>query len=345
MPSIITPAKHLLKKQLQTIAARYGRHTRSPSRPELILLMYHRVLPPDDLRASAEEPGMMVTPDTFRSHMSIIKSLFEPIHLSRWLELKDKGEQLPLRSCAITFDDGWADNYEFAFPILLELEIPATIFLVSDMIGSNLKFWPERLTRILTQVAEQKPGQWSHPSLDWIKQSDSSYSFMATAPSPEQLSEIIAGVKSYGDADIHRRLDLIEDKLQLSLQDTPASLLNWQQVKTMCESGLIEVGSHTCHHTRLTANLDESQLCNEIINSKATIEKQAGITVKTFCYPNGDYCERAAAIVAQNYSGAVTTENGWNTSSSNNYKLQRIGVHEDIANDRTSFLARVSGWL
>ena len=277
--------------------------------------------------------------------MSIIKSLFEPIHLSHWLELKDKSEQLPLRSCAITFDDGWADNYEFAFPILQELEIPATIFLVSDMIGSNLKFWPERLTSVLTQVAEKKPGQWSHPSLDWIKESHTSYCFTPVAPSAEQLSEIISAVKSYSDADIHRRLDLIEDKLQLSIQETPASLLNWQQVKTMCDSGLIEVGSHTCHHIRLTADLDESQLNSEVVGSKTTIEKQIGITVKTFCYPNGDYSEQAETIVAQNYSGAVTTENGWNTSTSNNYKLKRIGVHEDISNDRTSFLARLSGWM
>ena len=345
MPSIFAPAKHLLKKQLQYIAAHFGRHTRRPAQPELLLLMYHRILPLDDPRAQLEEPGMIVSPETFESHMTQLKELFEPIHLSQWLDKKNNGENLPMRSCAVTFDDGWADNYEFAFPILQKLNIPATIFLVSDMIGSKQQFWPERLAQLLTVIAQQQPGQWSHPALEWIKQTPCSYSFASVAPTQEQMSEIIATVKDYSDEDIHQRLDLIEDKLQLTMQQDNPSLLDWQQVNTMCDTGLIEAGSHTRHHIRLTGEKSEALLQDEIINSKTLIEEKTGKAVKTFCYPNGDTSANARSIVEQHYAGAVTTEHGWNTADSNRYLLQRIGVHEDISKDKTSFLARLSGWL
>ena len=347
MATIITPAKYLIKRGLQHLAANFGRHTRKPGQPELLLLMYHRILPADDPRALLEEPGMMVSPETFRLHMSLIKPLFETMHLSQWLELKNSGKELPKRACAVTFDDGWADNYEFAYPTLKELDVPATIFLVSDMIGKNSTFWPERLSSVVNEISKQ-PEKWSHESLSWIQQLPVSYTFDENSTKPpdrEQLSEIIGAAKSLSDEEVNHRLDIIEGQLQLSSEQDNAALLNWQQIEEMCQSDIIEVGSHTCNHIRLTDDKQPALLAHEIVDSKQTIENRTGRTVKTFCYPNGDYSAAAKTQVEQHYIGAVTTQSGWNTAESNPYLLQRIGVHEDISIDKTSFLARISGWL
>ena len=307
--------------------------------------MYHRILPADTDRARIEEPGMMVAPDTFKQHLRALQEYFEFIHLSEWLDRKASGSPLPGKACVLSFDDGWADNYEFAFPVLQELGIPATIFLVADMIGTRAMFWPERLAHIASWIAENHPGYWSNTKLEWPGKLPVSYGFNGTPPASEEIAELIASAKRLADHEIHEQLDQIEAELQPEFNDQSPSLLSWEQVNEMTASGLIELGSHTCNHTRLNSGTSADSLEHEVISSKQTIEEHSSCKVSTFCFPNGDYSPQALELVRQHYTGAVTTQSGWNTVQTDNHLLHRIGVHEDISGDRTAFLARISGWL
>lgn len=330
---------------MQHVAATLGMHMRFHKQPSLLILMYHRILPSDDDRALIEEPGMLVTPETLRLHLNIISQNFELVRLSDWIKNRNQGASLPQRACAITFDDGWADNYEFAFPILQELNIPATIYLTSDMIGTQQMFWPERLTRTVMSIATTHSKQWSHPCLEWIRSARTGYRFTDIPPSQEDLAELIDNAKELPDKEIHARLDQIESELQLPPLANRPSLLNWKQITEMVGSGLIDVGSHTCHHVRLANDLPGDIMENEIIASKRKIESHTGQDVSSFCFPNGDYSTQALELVRQHYDSAITTKPGWNNIDCDNYLLNRVGIHQDITNDRTAFLARISGWI
>jgi len=337
--------KRIIKRGMQHVIARVGPHTRSTGSPRLLVLMYHRILPAEDPRTRLEEPGMVVTPESFREHLVTVNKYFETVKLSDWLERRDRGQPLPNKACAISFDDGWADNYEFAYPVLRDTATPATVFLVSDMIGTRDRFWPERLARLLETIASHHRELWSKPELAWLRNAETGYVFGDKPPVPEELTEIIAVAKNLSDDIVHKRLDAIEMMVGKSANGAPASLLGWEQVREMLASGLIEAGSHTRHHVRLNEDTPQDLMEQEIIASKQIIDQQTGETVKIFCFPNGDYTTTALALVREHYIGAVTTQAGWNTADTESHLLSRIGIHNDISRDRTAFLARLSGWI
>lgn len=97
------------------------------------ILFYHKIdYPPPD----AHLRGAYTTPRRFARQMAFLKKrgtvFYTAAELIKWF--REHGS-FPPNGLAITFDDGWQDNYENAFPILRRYDIKATIFLVSSCIG------------------------------------------------------------------------------------------------------------------------------------------------------------------------------------------------------------------
>lgn len=299
--------------------------------------MYHRILPATDSRYAMEEPGMVVTPETFRLHLQLAAEYFELLPLSEWLQRRTAGRPLPPRACAITFDDGWLDNYEYALPVLRATQTPATLFAVAEMVGTRRQFWPNRIAALLAThrdaLAELPAATWL---VDALQQSDG-------RPQRERLAAGIAACKNMADTDIEERLDRLEQALPPSTP--PPALADWQQLRAMQASGLVEIGSHTCNHRRLLPTLDERTLRHEVVASKAILEQNLDAPVELFCYPNGDVSPEALALVREHYQLAVTTQRGINRAATPVHELQRIGMHEDAAHTRAGTLARLSGLL
>lgn len=98
------------------------------------ILMYHRVA---DRIPGHPTPTWNVTPQRFYQQISGLQSAgFQAISLKKLLELSESGMPIPPRSFVITFDDGYANNYVEAWPILKRLNAPATIFLATDYLDS-----------------------------------------------------------------------------------------------------------------------------------------------------------------------------------------------------------------
>lgn len=101
-----------------------------------MVLMYHRVL--DDGEVSeAIHSGMYVTREVFARQLDYLSKKYCVIRLEElqgWIQGRI---DFPRTPCAITFDDGWGDNYRNAFPLLRKFGIPATIFVITDHIGDR----------------------------------------------------------------------------------------------------------------------------------------------------------------------------------------------------------------
>lgn len=338
--------KRALKRPLQVLLAGWGRQSRTPRQPSLLILMYHRVLPPDHPEMPIIQPGMVVHPQTFRMHLRVLKQRFEVVHLDDWLQRVARGQPVPKKACAITFDDGWRDNYDYAFPLLQEAALPATIFLVSDKVGTLESFWPERLARVLWHGGKgQAPAVWDSVEFAWLKQFGASYPFGLRPPVGSEIDAIIHQCKRFTDADLQERLQRMESRSVSTTATVTPDILDWNQVHAMAASGLIRFGSHTRHHVRLSDSVDASILLDEIRTSRKVIESHTHLTADVFCYPNGNHTPGVKRLVQGHYQAACTTQRGWNDVSGDRYLLKRIGIHDDVTADEVSFLAKLSGWI
>jgi len=328
--------KNAVRAPLEELSARLGPH-KYRVQPKLWTLMYHRILPKSDPRYAIEEPGMIVEPETFRLHLQLLKRFFTIFPLAEWISRQQQGKPLPHNACCITFDDGWADNYEYAMPIIESEQVPITLFVVSDLVDTTKQFWPNQINKLCSNT--NKSLLLEHK---WL--ADCTTAISGDMFSREEISHIIHQLKHYSDDYIHNKLAELTD--QLGTNNLEKSLIGWAQLRKMVNSGLVDIGSHTCNHFRLQNTLDKKLITREIVDSKARLKEELSTSIDLFCYPNGDTCPLATELVRKHYKGAVTTQRGINnTSNANPHLLKRIGIHQDTSNTSIKFQARLSNWF
>ncbi|MCC5858733.1 MAG: polysaccharide deacetylase family protein [Ectothiorhodospiraceae bacterium] len=331
-------AKQFIKASLQAGAALAGRHRWPGSGRHLVVLMYHRILPADDPRYALEQPGMVVTPETFARHLEWIRRHFNPVHLADWVSGRFTPGKRP--ACAISFDDGWRDNYEHAYPLLQRADLPATIFLVADFIGTNRDFWPGRVQRLLAHGLDAASGSEDAAWLTGLMPGNGE-----GADVRERADRAIEALKTLPDGEIEARLSRLEAAAGLDTADQSPVMLDWEQVGAMAGDGLVQMGSHTRNHRRLDTDLPPEELESEIVGSARVIQERTGTAPTLFCYPNGDRNAEAERLVRSTYRGACLVSRGWNRPGTDPFALNRIGMHEDVSRSRIAFLSRANGAL
>jgi len=308
----------------------------------LVVLMYHRVLPKDSPARQIEQPGMYVSPETLDLHLTELKRYFELVHLDEWLRRAKQGAPLPKLACAITFDDGWRDNYDFALPELMKHSAPATIFLVSSYIGTTYRFWPNQLISLL-QKSFAAPGSVSLPQpLGRIVEPLLAEARDRGRLTVEDVDRAVQEAKTFDEQEIRRCVDAAE--MSCENASAAAEILNGEEVAKMSATGMIRFGSHTATHFRLGGRMSSQQLEREIVGSRKVLQALSGQAIDLFCYPNGDTSPAAVDLVRRHYLGAVTTRKGWHSADGDPHLIQRVGVHEDVSSTRAPFLERLSSW-
>ena len=323
---------------------------------QAVILMYHRVVPTSAGDARAEKwlryrslPGIVVSPAMFESQLRFLKRKYRIISLEDMAELLAAREDIPQKSVAITFDDGWRDNFDYAFPILKKYNVPATVFLTAEYIGTERLFWPEKMIALFDTIAEKR----------------TDYPDLSEMTMPDDVAGIIEQIRhSSGDARDEAVGELIEqvkfidrnvrDELIARLEAATGTLpkhrvmLNWEEVSAM-QAGGISFGSHGLSHEIMT-EIDEDRLREELARSKAVIEERLGGPCLTLAYPNGNHDDRVRRLAEDaGYRCAVAVKSGTVRRDSDRYALNRFNLHENASRGLTGgfspsqFAFRLSG--
>lgn len=314
------------------------------TRKRAVVLMYHRVIAPDERDATFSHPGILVDTPTFEQHLRLLRKHFRVLTVNEFARCMERGEPFPARSCLVTFDDGWIDNYTRAFPLLKKYDVPAVIFLPCGYIGTGRRFWQETLARALHRALREAQVPVHRRLLDEAG---------LTEPYPEGDAQtkavLVETVERIKSAAPEARQSLLEAASAIvaggsaTASDIDA-FVTWDQVREMAAGG-ISFGSHTTEHELLT-QLPDDRVRFELGGSKQTIEQALRRPVVAFAYPNGDHDTRTCRAVAESgYAIAFTTQPGRVEPQDDRYRIRRINVHQGSAASAPLLIARMAGVL
>ncbi len=284
----------------------------------LIILLYHAVV----ATPLAVPHWCFLDERTFRNQMRYLKAHYLLLSLTEAIERLHAGA-LSQPAAVVTFDDGYQNNYDVAFPILQTLGIPATVFLTSAFIATNATPWFCRLHLALSETT-QTSLTWRGNRYDlsgWQARSNAVYALQAglkSLPQPQLLHELQVIILGLGG-----------DVTQPVEPHSPFRMLSHEAIAALAASGLIEFGAHTHSHAILSL-LAADQAWAEIETSIRAVQELSGRPCRLFAYPNGraeDYNPGVMAALSDlGIQAAVTAIDGLNDRSTPPLELRRRGV-------------------
>ena len=284
----------------------------SPAGPRarLTILIFHRVVDtPDPIYPGEPVPARF---DTLVRHMA---RWFRVLPLDEAVAMLAQG-RLPDRAAVITFDDGYADNFTLAMPILRRHGVSATFFIATGFLDGG-RMWNDT-------VVETVRGSRS-PELDLDALGLGRHKVATPEDKRAAVGTLLEAVKY---CPLDERLRLTEEIARLAGVTPPADLMmSTDQVRQMAVAGM-QIGAHTQSHPIL-ARLDAGEAEREIAGSKRTLEDIVGRRVSLFAYPNGrpgrDYEEKDVEIVRRlGFEAAVSTRPAAARGTDNPFELPRF---------------------
>jgi peptidoglycan/xylan/chitin deacetylase (PgdA/CDA1 family) len=295
----------------------------------LLILVYHRVhAQPDPMLP--HEP----TAERFDRQLELLSREFQVLPLLDAVERLEAG-CLPGRAVSLTFDDGYADNFEVAKPILEKYGLKATFFVAAGFLGGGI-MWNDKVRESLRKAPTGE--------LDLNRLGLGVYQIDTLGSRLSAAQTIIKKIK-YLDQQAR------EDAALAVAEETGVTVANAlmmlpEQVRKLAESGM-DIGAHTVTHPVLSA-LSPKEVHREISEGRDALEAMTGQKVEAFAYPNGrpgdDYTREHVEILRrQGFRLAVSTARGYASHGSDRFQLPRIGLRG--ANHRVMRRSLIGAYL
>ncbi len=286
-----------------------------------VIFLFHGVIR-ENIYDVRNYTGKHLLVDEFASLMSSLKSSGKAVSMQEIAESADKNI-LPNKAFAITFDDGFENNYSIAADILDELRIPATFYITSNFIENNLMSWIDRIEQAIEISAFDET----------VSFNNSKHKLSSRADKIEFLDTVRKTVKSkpniYADRlveDIYGQLDL---PLIYSSDDPIDNKMSWSQVKELSQNELFTIGGHT-HNHKIMSFLSDDELFFEIDTCMSMIQDRVSVSVEHYSYPEGmSNCYNNKVKQALKKRGIIccpTAIYGINNNKSDLFELRRLTV-------------------
>jgi peptidoglycan/xylan/chitin deacetylase (PgdA/CDA1 family) len=303
-----------------------------------LIFMYHRIgeLPLDPW-------GLAVSPCHFAEHLEILRRYGRPLHLAQAVKALQH-KRLTDRTLIVTFDDGYADNFHNASPLLERYDVPATVFVTTGYLGDTCEFWwdaleeillrPEVLPAELCLTAAGHTWHWSlaevrHYEQDLRRSEREWLAAKQEAPSGRyDLYRMVHRVLQPLREDERRNvLDHLRRWAEVAVNIRESHrCLSPGEIVALGRMKLIEIGAHTATHPVLPV-LSEASQQEEIRQSKLQLERLLDCTVTSFAYPYGQYAAATVALVRQEgFSSACSTQADLLSQQSDLFRLPRVRV-------------------
>jgi peptidoglycan/xylan/chitin deacetylase (PgdA/CDA1 family) len=276
----------------------------------LSVLAYHRVL-------AAQDPLLPGEPSAaeFEHRMRWVQANFNVLPLGEAVRAL-REERLPGRALSITFDDGYADNYELALPILRRLGLPATFFVATGFLDGGCMF-----NDVVIEALRRAAGA----DLDLGELGLGRHPLGSDEQRARAIDRILARLK-YFESERRRRVAL-EIAHRAGSAVPTALMMSSEQVRALHAAGM-EIGAHTVTHPIL-AEIPLGHARHEMDASRARLERITGAPVRLFAYPNGsprrDYFAEHAALARElGFDAAVSTAWGAAGPGADLYQIPRF---------------------
>ena len=274
----------------------------------IAVLMYHSVSEdPASFRSTLGDIGHQVR--VFERQMELLARSFHVISLDETLLFIRGQRDVPRRSVVVTFDDGYADNYNVAIPLLNKLGIPSTFYVTVDCVQQKRLPWPSRIRYAL--FSSRKPV--------WVDPDGQSWPLRDDVQRGKAFDRACQYCGRLADAEQDRFVALVESDLECVLAQGPL-MMTWDEVRGCVKQGHI-IGSHTMTHPNM-AHIPADAMQREMAESKKILDRELGFPVVHFSYPCPALQPHWNAQSVQ-----VSDECGYETAVTTNGGLVRRGDH------------------
>ncbi len=332
-----------------------------------LILLYHRVASPE-----CDPQQLCVSPENFAAQLQVLRQIACPVPLtemvSRVSASKGNGNGISpgapsAPAVAVTFDDGYADNFSTALPILAQHGIPATVFVAAGYIDAAREFWWDELEDLLLHSSElprrlslathdgsiacELDGAARYDDADFVKNRGWSIA-QAVDPTPRHaLYRTLCN--RLRPMPVAARERVLEELLRCTGRERRMReshrIVSSQELRQGAREGMMEIGAHTMHHPVLTGLSAEAQQ-SEIAQSRHRLHEITGTEPTSFSYPYGtrhDYNRRTVRLVrAAGFSRACANHAKVVDDRSDPFHLPRVVVRDWPAD---VFSRKIEEWL